>query len=163
MSSSGNRSWIENRSWGWVVALAAAALTVGVAAPAVAKDEFEDAFKHELGRIAAHGAVSAGRHILGAVIHGGHPNHRGHQGRSYGYPGHYSYYYDYDHHGHGYYYEYRDYGHHYGHSGHYKRWSHGQRGHQYRYYRTRGRGHHVSNHGSGHRDHRGAGHLGLRH
>ncbi len=40
--------------------------------PANAKNEFEDGFKSELGRIAAHQAAGLGRGILGQVIHGGH-------------------------------------------------------------------------------------------
>lgn len=74
-----------NGSGRWVVALAAALLLVGVAAPAEAKDEFEHAFKHELGRIAAHEAVYAGRHILGAVILGSRGHHGGYGRHPYGY------------------------------------------------------------------------------
>ncbi len=62
------------------VAVFTAALAVGVglllASPAQAKDEFERAFKHELGRIAAHEAVHAGRHVLAGTplgLHYGFP------------------------------------------------------------------------------------------
>jgi hypothetical protein len=41
------------------------------AAPAQAGDEFEDGFKDELGRIAAHEAVRGGRQILASILLGG--------------------------------------------------------------------------------------------
>ena len=133
-------SSIKCRSWGWVVALAAAALIAGVAAPAQAKDEFEDAFKYELGRIAAHEAVYAGKHIVGTLLHVGHRHHGGHgyQGCSYGYG-----------------YHYRHHGHHRG-----SRYRHGShRGDRHGYYRSRGRTvRHLSHHRSGGRSHRGRGH-----
>ncbi|MCP4003367.1 MAG: hypothetical protein GY725_04150 [bacterium] len=45
-----------------------------VLAPSGARagDEFEDGFKSELGRIAAHEAFGLGKGVLGQVIHGGH-------------------------------------------------------------------------------------------
>jgi hypothetical protein len=43
------------------------------AAPAQAGDEFEDGFKDELGRIAAHEAVRGGRQILASFLLGGGP------------------------------------------------------------------------------------------
>ena len=151
MSSTGCRSWTGDWTWtGWVVALAAAVMIVGVATPAQAKDEFEYAFKVELGRIAAHEVVYAGKHILGAALHGGHYPQGGYGHRSYGYPGHHRYY-DHNHHGYGHDYGYRDHGHVYR-----------RHGHRYGHYRPRHRGHHVSDHRSGGRAHRGRGH-GRRH
>jgi hypothetical protein len=55
------------------LALAACAALVLAAAPARAGDEFDRAFKYELGRIAAHSAVHAGAHIVGAVVGYPHP------------------------------------------------------------------------------------------
>jgi hypothetical protein len=43
------------------------------APPASAGDEFEDGFKDELGRIAAHEAVRGGRQILANILFGGPP------------------------------------------------------------------------------------------
>jgi hypothetical protein len=43
------------------------------ASPASAGDEFEDGFKDELGRIAAHEAVGAGRQILATILLGAPP------------------------------------------------------------------------------------------
>jgi hypothetical protein len=45
-------------------------------ATARANDEFERAFKFELGRIAAHEAVHAGKHVLGEILFG-HPGYYG--------------------------------------------------------------------------------------
>ncbi len=148
MSSTGCRSWTRS----WVAALAAAALIVGVAMPAQAKDEFEYAFKVELGRIAAHEVVYAGKHILGTVLHGGHRHHQG-CGHGYGYPGHYV---NYGHRGYG-----QHYGHHYRRHGHHRGWRsrHGSHdGHRYGYQSPRGRTvQHLSNHRSGGWAHRGRG------
>jgi len=48
------------------------ALVVLIAAsPATAKNEFENGFKDELGRVAAHEAVGAGRQILAGILIGG--------------------------------------------------------------------------------------------
>ncbi|UCE85969.1 MAG: hypothetical protein JSU66_16860 [Deltaproteobacteria bacterium] len=64
------KSSVRTRRRGLVAALAAAALVLLVGAGAQAKDEFEHAFKYELGRIAAHEAVYAGKTLLGAVLLG---------------------------------------------------------------------------------------------
>ena len=72
-------TWKGSRGWTAALALIAGMGIALVAAPAEAKDEFEDGFKSELGRIAAHKAVYAGRYILGAVIYGdpyAHADHR---------------------------------------------------------------------------------------
>ena len=114
-------SSIGCRHWGWVAALAAAALIVGIATPAQARDEFEYAFRVELGRIAAHEAVYAGKHILGAVLHGGHYPRASYGYQSHGYPRHHHYYDDCDRHGYGHHYR-----HHGRHDGHYR--SRGHRG-----------------------------------
>ncbi len=53
-----------------LLAVAAAAGLLLLASPARAGDEFEDAFKSELGRIAARGAVDAGRQVLRVMIFG---------------------------------------------------------------------------------------------
>ena len=139
-------SSIKCRHWGWVVALAAAALVAGVAAPAQAKDEFEDAFKYELGRIAAHQTVYAGTHILGTVLGGGHRHHRGcGHGYAYGDPGHHQ---DYGHYGHGYY--RRHYRNHYRNHGHHRGWRyrHGSHhGDRHGYYSHGRRVHHRGHHG----------------
>ena len=47
------------------------ALALMSASPAEAKDEFEDGFKDELGRIAAHEAVVVGRQVLAGILIGG--------------------------------------------------------------------------------------------
>lgn len=52
-------------------------------ASAQAKDEFERGFKDELGRITAHEAVNAGKHVVGAILYGG-PHHGGHAPYGYG-------------------------------------------------------------------------------
>lgn len=46
----------------------AAALALACALPAHAKDEFEDGFKDELGRIAARTAVSGARHLIVGLL-----------------------------------------------------------------------------------------------
>lgn len=63
------RRWIR-----WAALPALALLLAGAfARPAEAGDEFERAFKHELGRIAAHEAAYVGRHVLGTLVAGAHP------------------------------------------------------------------------------------------
>jgi hypothetical protein len=53
------------------IATAAAALVLACAFPARAGDEFEDAFKSELGRLAAQQAVSGAQHLLTALVTAG--------------------------------------------------------------------------------------------
>ena len=100
----------------------AAALSAGVLvlfASGAQANGFEDAFEHELGRIAAHEAVYAGKHILGAVLLG-YPGQHGRHYSGYGQRRHYSGHGHRRHHGNGH------YGHHYsphacgygGHAGH---------------------------------------------
>ena len=95
----------------------------------MAKNEFETAFKYELGRIAAHEAVFAGRYILGVIVsgdphhvHGAHAcnGHVPYPPYGYGpYP-----YYGYDGHGH---YKHHGHGHHKHHGhGHHKHHGHHQ-------------------------------------
>lgn len=116
---------------GLVTAAALLAAALFSAPTARAGDEFEDAFKFELGRIAAHEAVSVGR----AVLVGGFPYPYGHYpyyGAYYGTPYYYPYFYGhYGHHrhhygGHGYGHFKHHRGHH-GHHGHHRR--HGRHGH----------------------------------
>ena len=110
-------------------------------ASAEAKNEFEDAFKYELGRIAAHEAAGAGRSLLGSILfgHHGHGHHGGQRRGGHGYGGYddrydyryerYEYgdrYYDDDH-------EYRD-----------ERRHH--RKHRRHHRRHHGRGHHGCDH-----------------
>lgn len=73
-----------------IATFAAAAVLLG-SSTAQAGDEFERAFKSELGRIAAHEAVYAGRHFLASALLGygapygaayprhGHGHHRHHR------------------------------------------------------------------------------------
>jgi hypothetical protein len=68
-----------------ITVIACAAALLVAAAPASAKDEFEDGFKDELGRIAAHEAVGAGRAMLGYILLG-HPGHYGNNGHHDPYP-----------------------------------------------------------------------------
>jgi hypothetical protein len=113
------------------------ALALLSASPAEAKDEFEDGFKDELGRIAAHEAVGVGRQVLAgfllagpqvaapapyrAPVYGyGHSGDYGYDPRPYGRTvvhRHDHYYqpvrYDHGHRGHG-------WGHRHGHHKHYK-------------------------------------------
>jgi hypothetical protein len=56
---------------GRVVGLTGLTLALMGAEPARAGDEFEDGFKDELGRIAAHEAVRGGRQILAGILLGG--------------------------------------------------------------------------------------------
>jgi hypothetical protein len=65
----------QRRGWGSGKFWLAPALVLGLGlllatSPAQAKDEFEDGFKDELGRIAAHEAVHAGKHVVAAVVYG---------------------------------------------------------------------------------------------
>lgn len=69
-----------SRGWTAAAALVAGMGIVFLSAPAEAKDEFEDGFKSELGRIAAHRAVYAGGQILGAVIYGDSRPHASRRG-----------------------------------------------------------------------------------
>jgi hypothetical protein len=55
------------------VGMTGLALALLGAEPARAGDEFEDGFKDELGRIAAHEAVRGGRQILASILLGGGP------------------------------------------------------------------------------------------
>ena len=57
--------------FGRIVGVMGLALVLSGAEPASAKDEFEDGFKDELGRIAAHEAVRGGRQILASILLGG--------------------------------------------------------------------------------------------
>lgn len=61
----------RNRGWLWAAGLLMAGGLL-MAAPAQASDEFERAFKYELGRIAAHEVVHVGQHVAGAVVVGGY-------------------------------------------------------------------------------------------
>jgi hypothetical protein len=122
-----------------LAALSAAGLCLCVSPEARAGDEFEDGFKDELGRLAAHEAVVVGRGILAQVLLAGDPGYyggyypypthrpryhhdydRGDWGHYRHYPGwRYSYYRPYWHgHGHG-------WGHHRHHKRHYQRHHHG--------------------------------------
>jgi hypothetical protein len=131
-----------------LAALSAAGLFLSAAPEARAGDEFEDGFKDELGRVAAHEAVGIGRGVLAGILlagdprhYGGHRDHGGHhdyydRGGDWGhyrtYPGwRYSYYRPYWG-GHG-----RGYWH-----------GHGWGGH-HRHYRRHHHGHHHG-HGCGH-------------
>lgn len=64
---------MESRTTPWLGAIAAAALSFAAPGDARAGDEFEDGFKDELGRIAAHEAVGAGRQILATILLGAPP------------------------------------------------------------------------------------------
>ena len=109
----------------WLAALSAVGLLLG--APEVrAGDEFEDGFKDELGRLAAHEAVVVGRGVLAGILLG-HPGYY----PAPAYPTHRPHYYydDYPrhHHYHHYYYPRWHYGHgHWG--GHHHGWGHGHHG-----------------------------------
>jgi hypothetical protein len=80
-TDSTSRKWSSTPVVGIGIAIAAVCL---LAWPAHAKDEFEDAFKYELGRIAAHEAVHVGKQILGVVIFGS-PGHGHYTYPDYGY------------------------------------------------------------------------------
>jgi hypothetical protein len=131
--------------------LAIAGLWLAAPPGARAGDEFEDGFKDELGRLAAHEAVGVGRRVLAQVLLVGDP--------AYGY----GYYSDYPTHrpsyrAYGYYHEYDGYG--------YRRpsWGHGwghHRHHGHRWHRG-GYGHKYWG-GGGHRHHRHRHHHGCRH
>jgi hypothetical protein len=77
------------------VGIAGLALALMSASPAEAKDEFEDGFKDELGRIAAHEAVGVGRQVLASVLLGGpyvaSPAPYREPAHGYGYSGDYGY------------------------------------------------------------------------
>ncbi len=70
-SRSDRSRWIFTWGLGLVAGLV---LVGGLGAPnrAHAGDEFERAFKIEMGRIAAHEAAHVGRHVLGGVFHHSH-------------------------------------------------------------------------------------------
>jgi hypothetical protein len=113
------------------IGLIGCALALLVAAgPAAAKDEFEDGFKDELGRIAAHEAVGAGRAALGYILLG-HPGYGDHRHDpypyGYGYNERVVYYPSEVHHHHYYYGKKHHRGHHHRHHGHHGH--HGYRGH----------------------------------
>lgn len=133
----------------WLGALAAAMF---LAAPegARAGDEFEDGFKDELGRLAAHQAVVVGRGVLAQVLLGGYPGYY----YPVDYPTHRPHYYDRGHergydHGHGH------YRHHGGYPGYYPRWGHAYGGHRWGHY-GHPRNHHHHHHR--HHHHHGCGH-----
>ena len=71
-------------------ALAAAGALLFAPGAALAGDEFEDGFKDELGRLAAHEAVRVGRGVLAEVLVGGGPAYYVQEYPIYGR----SYYYD---------------------------------------------------------------------
>ena len=62
--------------------LAGAGLALAWPSEAGAKDEFEDGFKDELGRLSAHGAFGVGRHILGEILFG-YPGYERHAVHTY--------------------------------------------------------------------------------
>ena len=110
--------------------VAAAGLGLALVAPTDARaggDHFENGFKDELGRVAAHEAFGIGRHILAEVLLGG-----GHYGHGYRRPIHHRTYYrhgyydDYDRHDRHY---YRHKRHHYRHYKHHKRHHRRHHGH----------------------------------
>jgi len=59
------------RGFPFLAALSAAGLLLAPAPEARAGDEFEDGFKDELGRLAAHEAVGIGRGVLAQILLGG--------------------------------------------------------------------------------------------
>jgi hypothetical protein len=113
----------------WMAALCALGFLLG--APEVrAGDEFEDGFKDELGRLAAHEAVVVGRGVLAGILLGGHPGYYPPPA----YPTHRPHYYDdypRHHYHHHYYYPRRHYG--YGHwNGHHHHgWGHHRHHHRH--------------------------------
>ena len=112
----------------WMTGALVAALAL--ASPARAGDEFEDAFKYELGRIAAHEAVGLGRGILAQLIlggPGGHGHHHAYPGPRYRYPD--PYYGDYRGRGYGY-----GYGDDHRYRKHKRRHHHHHHHHRHRYY-----------------------------
>ena len=120
-------------------------LLVLAPSPAHAGDEFEDGFKDELGRIAAHEAFGVGRHILADVF-------LGHGGHYYGSrPVHHRTYYRHSAYRGGHDHRYRR--HH--HRSYPKRHYRGHRGHAYGKHRGHGHGHRY---GHGHRHGHGCGH-----
>jgi len=123
------------RGRAWLVALSAAGFLFAVP-DARASDEFEDGFKDELGRLAAHEAVSIGRGVLASILLGGHPGYYDYPD----YPTHRPRYHhdDYD------YPRYRPYPHwHYGHPS----------GYGYAPYHGHGWGHHHQYHHRHHHHH----------
>jgi hypothetical protein len=137
---------MESRTTPWLGAIAAAALSFAAPGDARAGDEFEDGFKDELGRIAAHHAFGVGRAVLGQVLLAGDP---GYYPPYYGYSDYpiYGRYYDRDdddwrprHH-------YRD--RHWGHGYRSHRWHrhHGPRWGGWGHHRHPGHGHHRHHHG----------------
>jgi hypothetical protein len=135
----------------FLAAVSAAGMFLGAAPEARAGDEFEDAFKDELGRIAAYEAVGVGRGVLSHILLGGPPVYYT-DGPYYPYYPYYLYYPT--HRPHYYYYDYH--GHHYrGHRG----WHHGHHRPHWRGHHGHGWGHHRGHHGGHHRNghHRGHG------
>lgn len=125
------------RGRAWLAALSTAGFLF--AAPeARAGDEFEDGFKDELGRLAAHEAVVVGRGVLAGILLGGYPGYYP------AYPTHRPRYYDHDdHHP-----RYRPYpGWHYGGYG----YGYGGHGHgHHRHHHHRHVHHHYHHHGCDH-------------
>lgn len=139
---------VESRGTGRVRVWLAALSTAGflLAAPdARAGDEFEDGFKDELGRLAAHEAVGIGRGVLASILLGGH---RGYYDDYPAYPTHRPRYYDDD-----------DY---YPRHRHYPRWHYGGRPYYRNHHRHHGYGwgHHPRRHYHEHHHyhHRGCDH-----
>jgi hypothetical protein len=124
-SLSRGSAWL--RGAGIAAAGAVAGLLLLSPAPAIAKDEFERAFKYELGRIAAHEAVGVGRAILGSVIYGPPVRAQVRYPRyDYGYPYPAYEYHEYHH----YYHDGPPYGRARGHYKHYRRHKHHRRHHR---------------------------------
>ena len=138
------------RGLGALGALTAAGLLLATPDAARAGDEFEDGFKDELGRVAAHEAVGVGRGILAQVLLGGHPGYYG--GGYPSYPIHGRGYDDDDRGDWGYHHQqhdgynrrhYRPYS---GHGHHGGGWGHHRRHHRPRYHYQRHRHHHGCDH-----------------
>jgi hypothetical protein len=122
-----------------LAALSAAGLFLSAAPEARAGDEFEDGFKDELGRLAAHEAVGIGRGILAEVLLAGDPRYYGghHDYR----PRHHEYY------------DRGDWGHYRPYPGwrysYYRPYWHGHGWGHHRHHGRRHHGHHRHHHGHG--------------
>ncbi len=85
------RSLCRVRVTGAAAVVAFAGVIALGASPVHAKNEFEDGFKDEAGRIAAHAAAGAAVAVFGGIIHGPPGHGYRHHGPPHGYRG-YGYY-----------------------------------------------------------------------